>query len=447
MEYIKSQIEQEIVPKSDIQVVCYVTGSHSGFLTYDGIDVNGKRISDEIEAETARLELEKGKVVRFSMVGYSLGGLISRYSVGYLCAKGYFETRDPINFTTFCTPHVGVLNCGNSWGTRLYNFVSPYILAHTGAQFFLADGKSDRLPLLVWMSDPRSTFIKALKKFKHLSLYANVINDKRTAWYTASISAKDPFNSMINENASAYSLEFIDGYEPVVIDVNKPINFKSQIVDKVDHDDAISRGKDSAWRKWKWVKLITTAVIISPFWAIYLIGNSIYQRLGNYFRVSSFFRDTSNSLTHLHEYPNSSDDALSEKQESLLQTIESDVTNTVKDQNEKFFESIFAAMNSDSYKDYHNTTKSLTGDMSGSTESLDLVNLKGKVQDFLLNLNNDQLTIINNLNSLGWQKFPVLIRLTKQTHRAAIYRHVDPTFVEGKTVIKHYVNEIFDYTT
>lgn len=448
MNYLKSQIEQEIAPKTkDIKLVCYVTGSHAGFLTYDGIDVNGKRISDEIEAETNRLEQEKGKVVKFSMVGYSLGGLISRYSVGYLYSKGYFDQRDPINFTTFCTPHVGVLNPGSSWGTKVYNFVAPLVLAHTGAQMFLRDGgKDNKLPLLVWMSDPRSTFIKALKCFKHLSLYANVINDKRTAWYTASISAKDPFKSMINENASAYLLEFIKGYEPVVIDVDKPIQFKSDINDNVNQD-RFSRGKSSIRRKWKWAKLIVTAILISPFWGIYLLGNSIYQRISNYIRVSNFFKDSGNSLAHLNIIQDGSFDNNSNNNESFLHSLETDVTATVKDQNEKFFESIFAAMNSDSYKNYHNTTKLMSGSAPNSNEeNLTLVDLKGKTRDFNLKLNDHQTTIIRNLNELNWNKFPILLRLTKQTHRAAIVRHNNPTFEEGKSSVGHFINEVFDYT-
>lgn len=439
MEYIKTQLEQQIPKdKGDTKLVCYVTGSHAGFLTYDGIDVNGKRISDEIQAETMRLEQEKGNVTKFSMIGYSLGGLISRYAIGYLYSKGYFDSREPVNFTTFCTPHVGVMNPGTSWGTRIYNFIGSYYLAHSGAQMFLADGKKDRLPLLVWMSDPRSTFIKALKSFKHLSLYANVINDKRTAWYTASISAIDPFKSMINESASAYTLSFIDGYDPVVIDVDKPIQFKSDVNDNINKDK-FTRGKNSARRKFKWVKVLLTAVVMAPFWLIYLVGNSIYQRIGTYTRVAIFNRDSGPGLSHLHEAF-----ADHSKNDSLLHTIEHDISNTVSDQNEQFFESIFSAMNSDSYKNYHNTTKAVTSEVE-SSETLDLVNLKGKAHDFNLPLNKYHKTIIQNLNSLKWNKFPVLLRLTKQTHRAAIVRHDNPTFEEGKSVVGHFVNEVFNY--
>ena len=64
---------------------------------------------------------EAGDVItKFSLVGYSLGiphfspqvyeagGLISRYVIGLLYARGVFEKMQPVNFTTFATPHLGI---------------------------------------------------------------------------------------------------------------------------------------------------------------------------------------------------------------------------------------------------------------------------------------------------------------------------------------------------
>ncbi|OBZ74182.1 hypothetical protein A0H81_06115 [Grifola frondosa] len=50
--------------------------------TYDGVDWGGERVSEEIYEEVKRLEEEGKKVTRFSIMGYSLGGLIARYVVG-----------------------------------------------------------------------------------------------------------------------------------------------------------------------------------------------------------------------------------------------------------------------------------------------------------------------------------------------------------------------------
>ncbi|CAH6719472.1 lipid droplet phospholipase 1 [[Candida] jaroonii] len=427
MKYLRSQIEAQANDKE--QIYCYVTGSHSGFLTYDGIDVNGKRISDEILAVTKELSYEKDKVVKFSMVGYSLGGLISRYAVGYLHSQGYFEEIIPLNFTTFCTPHVGALNPGTSWGNKIFNFCVPYILAQTGTQMFLADGSKDRLPLLVWMSDSRSAFFKGLSSFKNKNLYANIINDKRTPYFTASISLQDPFKSMVNENASAYSLEFIEGYEPNVIDITKPIEFQSQ-----EPQTTLERGRKSVGRKLNWFKIITKAILFTPVWFLWILGNSILQIIRNRKRVGEFLK--ANDISYLHH-----------EQDAPVHNLESDISNNFKDTTDSFVESIFDAMNSDSYKNYHSYRTKASP--SASTESLDsklsLVNLKGQIEDFNLALVNLQKVVINNLNSLKWNKFPVLIRNTKQTHRAAIVRMPDPKFDEGKVVVRHFMNEVFEF--
>lgn len=61
---------------------------NSGSLTYDGIDLGGEMISSEIEQELKNIKDKGGKIKRLSMVGYSLGGLVSRYAIGLLYSKG-----------------------------------------------------------------------------------------------------------------------------------------------------------------------------------------------------------------------------------------------------------------------------------------------------------------------------------------------------------------------
>ena len=88
------------------EIVVYTTCLNEGYKTYDGIDVCGLRVAKEIEDQIETL----GSVIKFSLVGYSLGGLIARYALGILYKKQLFKKHDIelINFTTFCTPHVGV---------------------------------------------------------------------------------------------------------------------------------------------------------------------------------------------------------------------------------------------------------------------------------------------------------------------------------------------------
>lgn len=64
---------------------------NSGSFTYDGIERGGERVCAEIEEEIKAIRDKGGKVSKLSIVGYSLGGLVSRYAVGLLHAKGVLD--------------------------------------------------------------------------------------------------------------------------------------------------------------------------------------------------------------------------------------------------------------------------------------------------------------------------------------------------------------------
>lgn len=479
MGYLESQIQEhsKSVDSREKLATCKTT-SHGGYLTHDGIDVNGKRISDEIIQETERLESSGSKVTKFSIIGYSLGGLISRYAIGVLHHQKYFEGIEPVNFVTFCTPHIGAVNRGTKWHSRSLNAVSSYFLAHTGSQMFLNDmmlvktersgEKTEELPLLVWMAEPSSRFFIALSNFKYKALYANTINDRRTCWFTSAISTTDPFNSMVNQELSAYDLEYVKGYEPTVIDISKPISFA-----KLRNLDTINLKKRTIIpRIWNFSRILGRLLIIGPIWAVWLIISAIIERVRMNKRVSSFFNET--SLLHLYENSHNQK-VLKEQnkdqhpQDSFVSSLESGFNSRLRDQTDLFVESIFDAMSSEDYKDYEDvisktksrevsgqTTPNLEAQSSGVARNRNLndltksrqgpVNLKGKrVVDFRINLSSSEKYIIERLNTLDWQKFPICIRNTKATHAAAVARHPDPNFEEGKTVVKHFINEIFQY--
>lgn len=59
---------------------------NTGSFTYDGIEKGGERVCAEIEEE-----MRDKKFTKLSIVGYSLGGLVARYAVGLLQAKGILD--------------------------------------------------------------------------------------------------------------------------------------------------------------------------------------------------------------------------------------------------------------------------------------------------------------------------------------------------------------------
>lgn len=448
MEYIESSlVEQHEKSGTKDKLYVYNTGSHAGFLTYDGVDVNGKRISDEIRQITKEISTEKDKVTKFSIVGYSLGGLISRYAIGILYSNKYFDTIELINFVTFCTPHVGVLTPGSGLTVTLFNILAPFFLAHTGGQLFLKDTKSisikenkNHLPLLVWMTDSNSYFFKALKNFKSRSLYANIMNDKRTSWFTSSISDSDPFDSTNTLSGKDFELSYIDNYDPVVIDYSKPVLRAHQKVIQSQDTEGVTAPQGKVQKYFNWIKIFTKVLILSPLWFVWFTTNSLVERIKLNRRVSAFFRDTSNNMIHLYDMINEDistgiDEDLKEdnliedmpffnkgkKNNSLLDNFEIDINNHVTDHTDNFMENVFDALNDNELDD-------------------DLRSNENK-----LNLTTYQKQIITLLNSLQWKKFPIVIRKTKFAHACAIVRPSDENFEEGKIVVSHFVEENFQF--
>jgi predicted esterase len=81
-------------PEESLHIL--VAKRNSGSFTYDGIELGGERVCQEIEDEVEKLGRNGKEIVRISLVGYSLGGLVARYAVGLLDSKGFFEKITPV---------------------------------------------------------------------------------------------------------------------------------------------------------------------------------------------------------------------------------------------------------------------------------------------------------------------------------------------------------------
>ncbi|KAI0819147.1 DUF676-domain-containing protein [Trametes gibbosa] len=181
--------------------------------TYDGIDWGGERAAEEILEEITRLEKEGKKVTRFSVTGYSLGGLVARYLVGVLYQRDFFTSITPVNFNTVATPHIGLPKYPTKMSS-LFAFLGPKIMSRTGPQFFLVDkwSKNGR-PLLEVMADPNRLFYQALALFQHVRIYANAVHDMTVPYPTAAIEEDDVF---INHPQDKVEIEFDEEYSPII---------------------------------------------------------------------------------------------------------------------------------------------------------------------------------------------------------------------------------------
>ena len=195
-----------------------VAAKNSDNYTYDGIEVGGERLAQEVEDELERLSKDGYQIKKFSMAGYSLGGLIARYCCGLLYARGVFDRIEPVNFTTFAAPHLGVRAPLRGYHSSAWNFLGSRTLSASGRQLFLIDSFRDqRRPLLSVLADPSSIFIKGLSCFKNRVLYANIQNDRSAPYYTTAISKIDQFEVLAN-----VKFEYLKDY-PALLDPNVPI--------------------------------------------------------------------------------------------------------------------------------------------------------------------------------------------------------------------------------
>ncbi|KAK9047576.1 hypothetical protein V6N11_053415 [Hibiscus sabdariffa] len=195
-------------------VIVHCSERNSSMLTFDGVDVMGDRLAEEVKSVISR----HPSVQKISFVGHSLGGLIARYAIARLfeqdltqensqtnggCRtdqlgdswpegklKGKIAGLEPMNFITLASPHLG-----SRWHRQVPLFHGSHVLekvatrtswflGRTGKHLFLTDGKDGKPPLLLRMVSD----CKDLKfiLFKNLTPFLDIVG-----WSTSSLRRRD----------------------------------------------------------------------------------------------------------------------------------------------------------------------------------------------------------------------------------------------------------------
>ncbi|OGM43378.1 lipase/serine esterase [Aspergillus bombycis] len=423
-----------------------------GNLTYDGIEVGGERVAHEIEETLDALADQGCPIRKLSVVGYSFGGLLARYAIGLLDARGWFDKLEPVNFTTFVSPHVGVrIPRQGIWG-YIWNNVGPRQGSISAQQLFLVDsfGDSGR-PLLSILADPDSIFMRALAKFKSRSLYGNVVNDRTTIFYTTTLSLVDPFRDLGDAQVN-----YVKGYESVVIDPDMYFLPSAEVKESLP----------LASRVWGEIaKFCTTAL----FWAFIVLFLSIVLPLFFLHSISQWSH--SRERVRIHEEGESAtlfrqyrlphvmvkemqsaieeayeDVGFSQNPEYLSTTSNSSSADSIRRRNSPSLKAKEAAGNKPSSitiqeasppTPEHNQPSS---PREATTD--DTISKKSRAYPTLA-LTPAQIAIIESLNSVGFRKYPVYIHNHRHSHAAIIVRAPKPGFDEGKVVIKHWLDTEF----
>ncbi|KAJ3188956.1 hypothetical protein HDU85_004673 [Gaertneriomyces sp. JEL0708] len=172
-----------------------------GDRTYDGVDVCGHRLAQAI-LDRLRLAPE---ITKLSIIGYSLGGLITRYAIGILESHHAFTEPSenlphpvvPMNYISVAAPHAGADRPPTSLWTRMYNAASTVVISRSGKHMMMRDRDGvagepgTTRPLLDMMADPAFPFWRGLSRFTVRKAFANTLNDRVVGFTT---SALEPSN-------------------------------------------------------------------------------------------------------------------------------------------------------------------------------------------------------------------------------------------------------------
>ncbi|BAS86180.1 Os03g0726800 [Oryza sativa Japonica Group] len=207
---------KHFIKKHPEDVVVHCSGCNGAVRTFDGVDVMGTRLAEEVLSLVQR----RPELQKISFVAHSLGGLIARYAIALLYKsateidsheehekqitdvssnqlidRGKIAGLEPINFITFATPHLGTRShkqiplLRGSYKLEKMAYRISWIAGRSGKHLFLKDIEDGKPPLLLQMVTDYGDlhFMSALRSFKRRVAYSNICNDFIVGWRTSSI--------------------------------------------------------------------------------------------------------------------------------------------------------------------------------------------------------------------------------------------------------------------
>ncbi|KAG9234212.1 putative serine esterase-domain-containing protein [Amylocarpus encephaloides] len=406
-----------------------VAKRNSGSFTYDGIELGGERVCQEIEEEIETLTKNGQEIKRLSLVGYSLGGLVARYAVGLLDSKGVFDNVKPVNFTTFASPHLGVRTPLRGWHNSLWNILGARTLSASGRQLFTIDNFRDTgRPLLEVLADPESIFLKGLAKFQRRTLYANIVNDRSAVYYTTGISKKDPYINM-----DKIKINYLTGYNDVILDPKNPVAPLDPNETSTTFYERFLRASQTTYGR---LPFILAMVFFIPIGVVAFLINSGVQSVrstrriklherglagiepGNY-RVPLLISGVRGAVEDAYENINSS-----QSHEYLV-----DGTEEEEAQQEPSSPTLKSSPSRGRLANFHHHTSDKASDRPHDPPTLALADY--------------QFRMVQALDNVGWRKYPVHIHKVRHSHAAIIVRVEKQSFDEGRVVLRHWIDEEF----
>jgi hypothetical protein len=418
LKYVSTTLRQRF-PEDKLEIL--VAKRNAGSFTYDGVDTGGERVASEVEHRLEELAENGHDIKKISVIGYSLGGLIARFAIGLLYSRGVFNRIQPVNFTTFATPHLGVRTPLRGYHSHIWNVLGARTLSMSGRQLFGIDKFRDTgRSLLSVLADPDSIFIKGLAQFQHRSLYANVVNDRTVTYYTAGISQTDPF-----VRPDEVQMNYISGYQDVILDGDCPVSSKEP-----EETPAFTQRLTTTTRT------IVGRVPIVAFLAIFIpIGTTL-------FLVNSAVQSIrSSQRIRLHEAGRAGVNIQQYRLGNMINAVRREAEDIYENFNNTQESDYLAAGNEEMASPTQPTSPGIKRkDSESDIESIQ-ERKRNHALDFpTLALTQDQFKMVEALDNVGFKKHLVYIHNHRHSHAAIIVRMDKKSFDEGRVVIKHWLD-------
>jgi hypothetical protein len=312
----------------------------------------------------------------------------------------------------------------------------------SGSQLFTIDSfRETGRPLLSILADSNSIFIQALAKFKHRSLYTNIINDRSAVYYTTSISRIDPYADL-----NRVKLNYLPGYDRVLLDPDNPVSPKDEEVlpsftQRLTVDTRTMANK---------LPTLFFLLFFLPIGTILFLVNSGVQSVLSRQRIRMHELGKAGIDVGVYRIPLTIDD--------VRRTAEDMLENLSSTQRQAYLPAGSEELAATGPRSpplsptRPRTTSSHSAKPADPTAALDGAaaaaarperRLVERQPEFpTLALTPHQFAMIQALDQVGFRKYPVYIRHDRHSHAALIVRSNKKSFDEGKVVVRHWLNGI-----
>jgi len=292
----------------------------------------------------------------------------------------------------------------------MWNVLGARTLSTSGRQLFTVDSFRDTgRPLLAVMADPNSIFIRGLSRFKHRSLYSNILNDRSVVYYTSAISKTDPF-----VNLDSVDLQTIPGTEGVLLRPDEPVRPKTRTPMSV-----MERLRTTGYNTLTTIPFVALLAVLIPIGSTLFLINSGYQTIRSAQRVKLHEAGKGGFGIERYRIP------LIEGARNIGDRVYERLSTT---QGEEYLPTPPPEAD-----DYDNDER------LKSKERL-IAKPKGEEKFPTLALTKEQFEMIEALDDVGFVKYRVHISKVRHSHAAIVVRmRSRKGFSEGKIVVRHWI--------